>query len=203
MIEEKDLPVSEVANYEKEKMQRVFSDFIKGNEAPKEGVWIWEDEFEHYFLPRILGHVEDDTTLWMGQWLEISNSFSVPMGIKCPRTEEILFYCPPLLNTHQLKTYQGQRSLGNVVTTAQNKSANLPGSGNSLFNSYIEGVFATAISGIDFSEVREQWKAILTRYNYVQIIDGQKVPIGGKPVEVPKAVEEPVVEELSVDDIFG
>ena len=177
--------------YERDKTIRVLDEFAKALKEPAEDCWIWEGEFRNYFLPRIMKIIQDEDNLWIGQWMDIAKSPAARMGIKSETTGEILFHCPPLLDTRSLGNYKSSRNFGDVVINAKRKSGNIPSAGDAYLNHNLVNVENDLLEGYEPKEEHD-WTPILARYGYIEEGVTEKV-----------TDSETVVEELSVDDMFS
>lgn len=121
-----------------------------------------EDVFSRYFLPRMLGEVEDPK--WRYKWLVASLTPASPVSIIDESGKE-LFKVPPLLQSGKLnpKKENGE-SLHGAYKGLELRQGNLLHNPTGYMRNQINEAYNHLIEGFNLTEERELWRMILTRY---------------------------------------
>lgn len=125
-----------------------------------------ETIFEHYFLPRMLGEIDDPR--WTGYWLGISITPSARVTVVDDVTDEPLFVVPPIMNSMRLKTYDSDESLKSIAEGYEMRKGNQVHNPNHYLSGKLNNMLGTILSDYDPNEFDGEWRDILIRYGRIE-----------------------------------
>lgn len=123
-----------------------------------------ESIFVEFFLPRILGEVEDEDNGWLGMWRNVAGTIAAPVEVISDHSGEVLFRVPPLLQSSKLNVRGNPYSLKDVIQDYNMMKDNPVQNSKGYINQRLSETLGEVANSIDLSEEVAQWENILKRY---------------------------------------
>ena len=152
-----------------------------------------ESVYAGYFLPRILGAVEDEENLWVSYWINIAGSPQLGVVVYDDKTNEDLFTAPAILGTPMIPEIEDAPSYYEMINEGQRRLRYIPTLGREFFKQEltIRGHIISRLVDPEY-EGFEDWIYILKRYNVIPSDDEQTEETTEASTESGKTEEEDI-----------
>lgn len=133
-------------------------------------VFISEDIFVNYFLPRFVGVVPNPGN-WVVEWISIAGTPTAEVGVR-GAGGEMLFSVPPLLQTKGLAGVSGTGGLNDIFTRYKMISNNIPREGIRFLFAELANKSKELLEEFSLTETEATWMSIMGRYGYLDTGEG-------------------------------
>lgn len=133
-----------------------------------------ESIFAGYFLPKLIGKMDERSNEWIGEWIGAVGSVATEVDVVSDSTGEVLFRSPPILQTNKLGLREGQGTLQDIVKGFMMRNGNPIADSEGYMKHKLSETYTDLVKDLDISDDVSRWRFILGKYGYLDLEEGEE-----------------------------